>query len=57
MAPCMGPMSLVRAHSPWAGLCPENAGKTKKQNIIYSGIPKFMRKPSMLTVAQTMQNI
>ena len=26
------------------------AGKTKKQNINYSGIPKFMRKPSMLTV-------
>ena len=23
MAPCMGPMSPVRAHSLWAGLCPE----------------------------------
>ena len=29
-APCMGPMSPVRAHSLWAGLCPEKAGKAGK---------------------------
>ena len=29
MAPCMGPMSPVRAYSLWAGLCPE---KLVKQN-------------------------
>ena len=27
MAPCMGPMSPVRAHSLWAGLCPEKLVK------------------------------
>ena len=27
MAPCMGPMSPVRAHSLWAGLCPEKPVK------------------------------
>ena len=30
MAPCMGPMSSVRAYSLWAGLCPK---KLVKQNI------------------------
>ena len=30
MAPCMGPMSPVRAYSLWAGLCPEKLVKTKK---------------------------
>ena len=29
MAPCMGPMSSVHAHSLWAGLCPEKLVKTK----------------------------
>ena len=31
MAPCMGPMSPVRAHSLWAGLCPEKLVKLKKK--------------------------
>ena len=34
MAPCMGPMSPVRAHSLWAGLCPE---KLVKQFIDETG--------------------
>ena len=29
MAPCMGPMSPVRAYSLWAGLCPEKLVKLK----------------------------
>ena len=29
MAPCMGPMSPVRAYSIWAGLCPRKTCKTK----------------------------
>ena len=29
MAPCMGPMSPVRAYSLWAGLCPRKTCKTK----------------------------
>ena len=32
MAPCMGPMSPVRACSVWAGLCPE---KLVKQIIVF----------------------
>ena len=33
MAPCMGPMSPVRAYSLWAGLCPEKLVKTKKKTL------------------------
>ena len=32
MAPCMGPMSPVRAYSVGAGLCPEKLVKLKKNN-------------------------
>ena len=31
MAPCRGAMSPVRAHSLWAGLCPERLVKLKKK--------------------------
>ena len=35
MAPCMGPMSPVRAYSLWAGLCPEKLVKLKlKLNLV-----------------------
>ena len=33
MAPCMGPMSPVRAHSLWAGPCPEKLVQTKQNKI------------------------
>ena len=32
IAPCMGVMSPVRAHSLWAGLCPEKLVKLKTKN-------------------------
>ena len=32
MAPCMGPMTPVRAYSLWAGLCPETLVKLKKKD-------------------------
>ena len=32
MALRMGPMSPVHAHSLWAGLCPEKAGKIEKKS-------------------------
>ena len=32
MAPCMGVMSPVGAHSLWAGLCPEKLVKLKTKN-------------------------
>ena len=35
MAPCMGPMSPLRACSTWAGLCPEKLVKTKTKNLCY----------------------
>ena len=46
MAPCMGPMSPVRAYSFWAGLCPE---KLVKQNNItdYSKAGSTVQHPSL----------
>ena len=37
-APCMGPMSSVRAHSLWAGLCPEKLVKKKKEKKKETGV-------------------
>ena len=45
MAPCMGPMSPVRAYSLWAGLCPEKLVKPKKKNKK----TKLSRKDETLT--------
>ena len=44
MAPCMGPMSPVRAHSLWAGLCPEKlVNKTTTLYVHYPLLPVFAR--------------
>ena len=37
MAPCMGPMSPIRAYSLWAGLCPEKAKTKTKQKSSSNG--------------------
>ena len=36
MAPYMGPMSIVRAYSLWAGLCPEKLVKQNKTFDIHN---------------------
>ena len=44
MAPCMGPMSPVRAHSLWAGLCPEKlVNETTALCVHYPLLPVFAR--------------
>ena len=46
MAPCMGPMSPVRAYSLWAGLCPEKLAKQNKTDRNGCGETKIIYKIS-----------
>ena len=46
MAPCMGPMSPVRAYSLWADLCPEKLVKLTKTYsavIVFSAVIGYER--------------
>ena len=47
MAPCMGPVSPVRAYSLWAGLCPEKLVKQNKtkQNKTLSSLFLYQTSP------------
>ena len=47
MAPCMGPMSLIRAYSLWAGLCPEKLVKLNLSAITEASKSRRLSKTTV----------